>query len=146
MGDIIDNGEHQLDLYKARAVELQRFSYDARTWKAYKRYWEKFSSYLGTRDPWKAMPEDVAGFCAKLAADGYLPRTIGLILCALSCYYHRLGKGFEHGQMGRGTRSDNPVRSSIVRSTMRGIWAHYNRPVQRSAALNLEQLERIIDL
>ncbi|MCH8188394.1 MAG: hypothetical protein IIB66_06805, partial [Proteobacteria bacterium] len=100
---------------------------------------------MGAADPWKATPEDVAAFIANLADRGYSPRSIIGSLASLRFYYARLGKGFEHGQIGKGVRKDNPVNTEFVRATMRGIRRVHGRPPRRKEPILLDSLERIID-
>ena len=67
-------------------------------------------------------------------------------MCSLTFYFERLGKGFDHGAMGKGVRKDFPTRSPVVRATMRGIRIENCSPKVRAAPLMLDTLEKIIDL
>ena len=110
------------------AREYQISSRHPETWKQNKHHWKMFSNYLGSADPWKASPEDTAAYCASLADQGYSPHTIEAHLSSLTFHYERLGKGFVYGHMGKGIRKDNPVRTPLVRATMRGIKIVHARP------------------
>ncbi len=121
MSELVNAQDRYIAADRRLARKYQISSRAPETWKNNKRHWQQFSNYLGSVDPWKATPEDVAAFIANLADRGYSVRSITGNLVSLRFYYTRLGKGFEHGQIGRGVRKDNPVNTEFVRATMRGI-------------------------
>lgn len=145
MGELVNAQDRYIAADRKLARKYQLTSRAPETWKNNIRHWQQFSNYLGSVDPWKATPEDVAAFIANLAGRGYSTRSITGSLCSLRFYYTRLGKGFEHGQIGKGVRKDNPVNTEFVRATMRGIRRVHGRPPRRKEPILLDSLERIID-
>jgi integrase len=140
------NTQRYLDAGLASAKRYQLESRSPETWINDHRIWGQFSEFLGSRDPWKATAEEVAGWCAWMVESGLSVRTVQSRLSSLNFYYERLGKGFAHGQMGVGLRLDNPVRAQIVRETMRGIRIVHRRTPKRKAPIDLETLESLLNL
>jgi integrase len=130
---------------KKRAREYQIASRNTGTWKRDHLIWRKFNNYLGSADPWKAAPEDIAGWCASLVEDGINPNSIPTYLSTLNTFYERLGKGYAHGRPGKGTFTISPARDPMVLATMRGIRRVHGNPPSRKKPISLDTLERILD-
>lgn len=108
--------------------------------------WQRFSDYLRSKDPWDATDQDVAAWCASLANHGLVHRTIQNYLGSLSYSFSVAGKGESHGRPGVGTRKDNPAKSKLVQSTLRGIRRVQRPDPKRKAPLMLRDLDRLIDV
>lgn len=104
-----------------------------------------FSRFLGSKDPWKAVPEDIAAWCAFRADSGLASRTIDTDLWHLNFVYERLGKGHISGEPGKGVRDPSPCRDLIVRQTMRGIRNLCPRQVDTKRPIDLDCLEALMD-
>src|SRR5262245_16041175 len=112
---------------------------------SYNYAWQRFTDFMAPKDAWKAMPADVARWCAYQAEHGLSVSTISGSLSGLKFHYEQLGKGHSHGRTGVGIRK-SPTDDDSVRRVLRGINRKHGKPPARKLALMLDSVEKMMDM
>lgn len=121
MNQVPASVERYIAADKRLAAKYRSVSREKSTVAKDRQIWKIFSNFLGSRDPWKAGPDDIAAYCAHRADNGVTAKSIKSELTHLNFVFERLGKGHFTGDPGKGTLAKSPCKHPVVWQTMKGI-------------------------